>query len=231
MSYRTFALTIRPRGGYTDDDLQTINTWLDSKTQAHFIASEMQDDKRHLHIGFQLDKVWKMSNVRLTIKRLYEKTWEPDCLKHGLETKIWYSMDWYEEYSQKEGQSAIIKEHWPDDYEPAFPPKDDKQIARPISIWYTKWEKIYIDDGCALPATESSVLAFLKRHMFVVRDMEVIPDMRILQMKVKALVAFLTHDESPSYLDKRKTEEYWQTADQCKKCRKFLHNHLEYDSD
>lgn len=213
MSYRTFALTIRPRGGYSGDDLNTIHNWLTAKTQAYFIATEMQDDKRHLHIGFQMDKDWKMSNIRLTIKRLFEKTWEADCLKHGLITKVWYSMDWYEEYSQKEGEEAIIHENLPEDWQPAFPPEDDKQLKRPVSIWFAERLKEWNEETDNPNPSIRHVKEFVMRKILDFK-IEAIADPKIFGQKCDLLHRFITSDHSFP-----EPEEYGV----CSTCKKRRH--------
>ncbi len=215
MSYQTFAITLRPRGGITPADQKTFDTWMEKKCMYYFAAKEKRDtDGEHIHAGVAMDKEWKMSNMRLTLKRLFP-TWEDDCVKHGIKCSVWYSMDWYDEYAQKEDDDNVYLVHMPQDKELVpFPPKDDRQLARPVSIWYHNLEARWLEQDPQPLPTPHNIRRFVRTLMFVDRSIEVIADTRVFNQRCKALERYICKDvESDDEVE----------MGVCESCRKRKH--------
>lgn len=195
MSYQTFAITIRPRGGVTPDDQDLFDTWVKKKAKYYFLAKEKKDtDGEHIHAGIVMPKEWKMSNMRLTLKRLFP-TWEEECLKHGIKCTVWYSIDFYEEYCQKEDDENIYDLNMPEDHDDIpFPPKDDKQMKRPISIWYHNLEEKWLAQDPVPTPTLQAIKEFVMKRMVVDRDLEIIADPRVFSQRCEALQRYINQD-------------------------------------
>ena len=81
-----------------------------------------------------------------------------------------------------------------------------------ISPWYRDQEECFlkmkaeapIEGITDAPISEKTILAFLQFRMYVVRDMDVISDKRILQQKVRALAAFMLKRADGMYQDPRR---------------------------
>ena len=114
-----------------------------------------------------------------------------------------------------------------------LPPADDTALLeeylpavnglkrkRQISVWYAAQEEAYkqaareiprenslLDGITNAPLNEMTLLAFLQHRMYVVREIEIIADERILQQKVRALLAYMRREATGFYQDNRRFTE------------------------
>ena len=78
-----------------------------------------------------------------------------------------------------------------------------------MSVWYAKQEEYYktlkaehpIKGITDSPLSEMSLLAMIQHRMYVERDMDIIADERILQQRVRALLAFMKREAAGAYQD------------------------------
>lgn len=100
MKYRSYALTVRPRGGLSDATLSALNSWL-SKQDYGVAVTEMENESRHWHGQCWLAEPRARGEICKSLQRICERTiaeWDQAQLK-VLRTgvKIAYS-DWIDDY-------------------------------------------------------------------------------------------------------------------------------------
>lgn len=231
--FKSFALTIRPKDGLTDRQADALITF-GKKHDYHLIGLEKEGTERHAHLGIFQEKPRAKCNVenRLLSMPAFQSLSPQEVKVFRKGTKIMYNSDYIMGYignPDKEDDYYELSRHLPDDIddlEPYYPPPGDTSAKRPVSIWYTTRASGY--EG-PKPATESSVLSYIKRLMFVDLSIEIIADQRVLQQKVRALVALINADDSPTYLDpNRSTDEEHrrELKTRCGACKRKFYDAL-----
>lgn len=89
----------------------------------------------------------------------------------------------------------------PDDIselEEYLPATNGLKRKRQCSVWYACAAEKYKGPK---PCAESDVLGYLNTRMYVEKDLDIIPDMRILKQKTVALVRYINSEGSPTYND------------------------------
>lgn len=211
MSYQSYAVTIRPREGVTDEHIDKFCDWVIKVCDYYYVITEKTDKERHIHAGLFLRSCTTRSNLNnriLAIKGFDFDLTEKKILRQG--TRIMYNSDFIMQYCQKEGDMydrsvQIIDNvsHMPETVmEAYFPEKEDKRMSKEFngSTWYVKMEqhwKDYEAEGkhCVKWIDEEHVRSFLHQLMYIDRKIEVIDDPRRLAGKVKSLVKFLEQEE------------------------------------
>lgn len=201
--YKSFAITVRPRLGITNDTIDAIKSWLNK--QNHSVAVlEMEDEARHLHAQIWLDEGRTKDDVGKAVKRICERTiedWDAaqaKVLRGGI--KIAYT-DWYLEYlldnENKENPNVIINNP-PDKTEQYYPSEEEQEAVRLCStatdprffkmeqdanVYFTKYDK---------EITLKNVAAWLCYVMFEERTMKVLINQRDRTALCKTLYAYMT---------------------------------------
>ena len=119
------------------------------------------------------------------------------------------------EFDRKLGDDfEVLTEHLPaaediSELEEYLPAVDGLKRKRHMSVWYAKQEEYYktlkaehpIPGITDSPLSEMSLLAMIQHRMYVERDMDIIADERILQQRVRALLAFMRREATGAYQD------------------------------
>ena len=168
------------------------------------------------------------------------------------------------EFDSKLGDDfEVISEHLPDasdisELEEYLPAVDGLKKKRQISVWYSQMEECYKEavksklkipvgvhgDGekmyrciSEMRLVETTLVSLIQYRMWVVRDMDVIADDRIVQQRARALLGFIqqvawgsyqdparhTHEDGclPSHWrDMGRTERRLWATDRCISCRR-----------
>lgn len=192
-----FAGTLRPRNGITDEDRVKFEKWVRKACTHYFFTLEKQETEgQHMHWGIVLPKEWRISNVRLTVRRMYPH-WEAIELEKGIKIKPWYSDAWYAEYCEKEGPDAIYEQNMPENLaDLPWPAEDDTQLKRPLSVWYDNLEKKYFQEHEHPPPTLREVQEFVMGRMVINRDVEAIADKRVFNQRCEFLLRYMWKDNS-----------------------------------
>lgn len=139
--YKSFALTIRPRAGITNDTILAFKSWL-SKQDYAVAVTEMEGDSRHLHAQLWLNEGRTKDDVSKAVKRICERTisdWDAaqtKVLRGGI--RIAYS-DWYLEYlvdNEDKGEvnnENIIINNPPDRTEHYYPSEEEQEKVKQVS--------------------------------------------------------------------------------------------------
>lgn len=210
MAYRTFAITLRPTDGITDEQIDAIDGWLQKVCHYHACITEKTGTARHLHAALYLSKTCTRSNLHnriLAIKGIDGtlSAIEKSVFRKG--TKIMYNDDFAQSYLAKGDDTVEVSTNLPEDLEVLqeyYPEPDDDRAKKKFegSKWYVDQERAWLADERAHWFTrrvdDDAVKAFLHHRMFVSREMEVIDDPRRLSQKVKGLVNFLRRTDLPA---------------------------------
>lgn len=124
-SFSTYAVTIRPRSGITDVQVDKFSKWVRKHCTYYYVITEKLEDQRHVHAALYLKVAKKRSNVTQMLLQLF-KDLEPDeksVLQKGV--KILYSNDFLLNYMNKGDDTVVIERHLPEVsvLETFYPPK------------------------------------------------------------------------------------------------------------
>ena len=213
--FRTWAITFRPRGGVTDNDLKLLDTWSE-RHPYRLIGIEKEDDARHVHMAIVTRVATSPSAMKTTLLHVLksgtahaEKRLDPAEIRTFRKgVKPWYNHDWVDNYigadrDHKEGdQYTCYRTNLPadlDELNEYYPPKDDKSLVKPCSIKYVKWEKLLLAEHSCIPWewTDADYERWLLKHMCHDRDIECQPDPRKRKQEAAMLHLFVTHTGQP----------------------------------
>jgi hypothetical protein len=153
-AYSTFAITVRPRAGITNAQIDGITKWIARTCDYYHIITEKDGSERHLHAGLFMRKDSTRSNLNncllaLTCLKSLEEN-EKRVLREG--TKIMYDWNFVNVYLKKEDpfhkdiatvlpsidEREIVGEQ-------RFPAKDDKRMEHKFEgdPWLLKMEALF----------------------------------------------------------------------------------------
>lgn len=202
-TYKSFAITVRPRLGITDATVGAYLSWL--KKQPYAVAVlEMTDEARHLHAQVWFEEGRTKDDVAKQVKRICERTiedWDAGqtkVLRGGI--RIAYS-DWYLEYltdNEDKGEANIIINQAPDKTEAYYPTEEEqeqvKAVAQSADPRFTKMEQECMDYLVKynLDLTIKNVARYLGNAMFQERTMKVLIQQRDRTAICKTLFAYMS---------------------------------------
>lgn len=210
-----WTVTIRDGSGVSEYHHKVIKDMI-VKCKQGFYVTEKKDEEEHIHAGLVFEKEQIQGNVRNTFLRKFPE-WNEHQKKHALCITHWYNLEWYSKYCNKGGTFHF--NNLDVDTIPFAAPDDSKDKKKP-SIWYRKREaELLADERFSPPYTEEVVLSFVNTLMNEDRTIEVIPDPKALQQKVRALVNFVNHYTGSRYPNKKfKTEYQEELMNVCHNC-------------
>jgi len=182
VKYASYAVTVRPRDGVTDDHLCLLTKLYERSSTFHHSITEKEGTATHNHAAVYLKESSTLSNFRRKVAACL-----PDDLrtKHAVKVKIMYNDDWLAQYLDKDDHTQLISTLLPTDRTELhawYPAKDDTRAKKPVSAEFLKWEAMYIADGLPIPPTirssacnYDSVQHFFANHTYTVRDIAIIP--------------------------------------------------------
>lgn len=211
--YKSFALTIRPRAGITDDTILAFKTWL-SKQDHSVSVTEMEGDARHLHAQLWLNEGRTKDDVSKAVKRICERTisdWDATqtkVLRGGI--RIAYS-DWYLEYlvdNEDKGNvesNNIITNNPPDRTEHYYPSEEEqekvKQVSQAADPRFLSMEQ-ECNEWLTMEQKEISyknIAQWLCYAMFSQRTMKVLINQRDRTALCKTLYAYMSKTTDIDY--------------------------------
>lgn len=217
--FRTWAITFRPQGGVTDNDIKLLDQW--GTRHKHFLLGiEKEGDARHVHMAFLLEKASSKSNMKTVILHVLksgchlpeeEKRLSPAEIRNFRNSKCvqpWFDHNWVENYigadrDHKEGDKYVCyRNTLPadlDDMNPFYPPKDDKSLCKPVGVKYLRWEKMLLEDGFRFASfwKNEDFENWLIKRMCSNRDIEPIRDVRIRKQEAAMLRLFVYQTGHP----------------------------------
>lgn len=128
MEFKSYAFTVRPRNGLSEELECRITSWLKKQDYA-FAVTEMSAEAKHLHGQIFCNEPRVKGAVQLSLERIQEKydpDWDPaskKVLRRGV--RIAYNGDFIEEYLNKEDSSVIYNS--PPEEESSYYPSEEEQ--------------------------------------------------------------------------------------------------------
>lgn len=160
--FTTFAVTIRPRSGVTDCDIQLFADYVRKHCQFYRIVTEEEDDSRHIHSALYFKTDLSLSNLKLTLKRLFKHFDREEQININRSVKILYNNDWID-YIDKCNDRVVIENNLPElaCLESWYPPKPDvKSYERRLYMHDTmqSYEKYWLEYMSSTAIVNTSVV-------------------------------------------------------------------------
>jgi len=147
--FRTYALTVRPRGGITDAQIALLEKFVRDKCEYYHMITEKTGFERHVHAALWLDKPVIRSNVVTMMMRLFKDLDhdEKRVIREGI--KIMYNGDWTEKYLNKGDDTVVVCSSLPEGgfIESYFPKKVDPSVSKTprCSLYYHELERLWYE--------------------------------------------------------------------------------------
>lgn len=212
MSYRSWAITIRPSSGISDSQLASVIAWLQKGDYAYGVLHKDKKE-RHLHASLFLATSTSRSNLItriLSIKGLDLSESERRVQRNRDAVKIQYDSNFMENYMLTHDDPRVVIDTLPEDkslLEAYYPEKDDEQAKRKFkgSPWFLSMEKAWYEDNGQHWFTKPENLnvkgmeAFIHHRMYVSREIQVIVDSKRRTAYATALVDFIKKIDHMQY--------------------------------
>ena len=110
---KAWAITIRPKNGITDADINMFkNFWLNKLAYKNrlYAVTEMDGDKRHIHGVFltRRDNDLRQDNLKRALNTILKRSFGERFSRHTLCLKHVFNKDWEKVYCAKEMKDNII---------------------------------------------------------------------------------------------------------------------------
>lgn len=178
---KTFALTLRPEGGITDDQVSTLSQWVKKKCSYYYVITEKTGWQRHVHAGLIMPKAITRSNVVTMMMRLFSdlSPQEKTVFRNGI--KVMYSPDFMLNYMDKDDDTVVVEKNLPEKaLESYFPPKPEAlpvRKAKKCSLMYHELERLWYERHTAeYEVNTRTVRDFLWKLMYDERVWPMIED-------------------------------------------------------
>ena len=199
MNCQSYALTIRPLDGITDDQIAKVTKWIKKKSTYYHVVTEKTGSARHLHAGLFLPKAIPRSNICQCLKQLLKELTDTEKKVMLQGVKIMYNMDFISNYLNKDDSTVVIESHLPEKgfLESWFPPKPTPQVkAAKCSLYYHELEQLWHKHQS--PSEEINSVTcrhFLFKMMYSLRVLPVIRDDKQIVQVSRHLTRWLNKAE------------------------------------
>ena len=213
LKFKSYALTIRPTQGVTDNDVVKFSNWVRPRCEYYHIITEKDDECRHIHAALILKMEQNKSNLTTLLIRLFKDftTEEKSVLRKGV--KIMYNNDFITKYMDKNDSTVVIASCLPEishleSYYPKTRPlqKGEKGSMNP---YYKHLSELWYEH--APPQYEINTINarhFLFKMMYAIDAIKILKDDNTIKQTAKHLVRYLLKkDESTIELAPFETEE------------------------
>lgn len=194
---KTFALTLRPIDGVTDDQIDLLCKWVKKKCLYYFLITEKTMAARHVHAGLIMKNACTRANIVTYMMRLFSDLTpqEKTVFRSGI--KIMYNPDFIGNYMNKDDDTVEILKNLPEvgHLEAFFPPRPVPMEAAKVkkcSIYYHELEKLWYEH--TTPGYEihtRNARNFLFEVMYNHRCLPVIRDDKMIIQTARHLVRWL----------------------------------------
>lgn len=200
---RSYAITLRPRTGVSDEQIQTLVKWVKKNCEYYFVITEMTMADRHVHAGLFLKKKKTKSNFSTDMLRLFKDldVEEKSVFRKGI--RMMYNNDFIDNYLTKntDGETVVIERSLPEvatlnSYYLECPaPK--KKGPSAVDPFYANLEKLWWEHKRPIEETNPSNLRnFLMNMMNNERKIRVIADNKKIFSISCALSRYINKESS-----------------------------------
>lgn len=198
--YRSFAVTVRPQLGLSDETLEALNKYAESQDHAYAVV-EKEGHEKHWHAQFWYDKPKPRGRVAEAMARICQRTipgWSKPQLKvlrNGV--RIAYS-DWhlsYLEHNEDKEPANVQVENAPLDTSPYYP-TEDEQAALQAKVnaadpEYHRLATMFREDCDEEKPNERTVALWLAKKMLVEKSISIIRQKRDRLQKTRMLWLYI----------------------------------------
>jgi len=180
--FSTFALTIRPTEGVSDDDIKSTMGFLRRTAEYYHVVTEKLGSQRHIHAAVCFKTPVSKGEVATKLIRLFKEysPQEKAVLRKGI--KIMYNMDFINNYLDKDDDTVVIASNLPEagHLESYFPPKPlslEEGKERKCSVFYHELERMWYENrNPSYEVNTVTIRDFLFEMMYSKRCLPVIRD-------------------------------------------------------
>lgn len=150
---KSVAVTIRPRDGISDCQIQAFNAWALKKSRYSYTVTEKELEERHLHSALFFDEPIRHDNVKSSIMNLFPSLSTAEK-RVAVKVKLVYSHDWIS-YLEKGDSTVVIHSNLPEVHSlhAYFSPKSSTSKQKTNeSSFYHKLERLWNEQ--VSPGTE-----------------------------------------------------------------------------
>lgn len=211
MSFKSFAVTHRPKNGISDEDIESFCVWVRKHCDYYYVGVEKEDTSRHIHAGLFL----KREKPRGDIVKMLQNLWglqgvEKYVMSKGI--KVQYDGNFIENYignPDKDGDYHEIMSNLPEarHLEGYYPKKNTelqskKRKRHLINAEYHRWEELwYEQNDPGVEKTFVNVRKFLCTNIHKTRKIDKMRDRRTITFKVMDFTHFLNKATDFEYDD------------------------------
>jgi len=212
------SLTVRPKGGLRQQDLDSIIEFCESKTSSLHAVTEGEGDARHLHAALFLIKPTAPGDLFSKGKTFWNKIGKGICAEtdslYGVMVKaeVVYNDDWFGKYLQKDPSRKVIREtaippeqritHYVD----RLPRKDYEYKGDP---YFCNLEKMWYEmHPSRPPSSREEIDAFMACMMYRDRKINVIRNSRKLKETIRNLEMFILRSTRCTWMDGVTLDDY-----------------------
>jgi len=200
-SFKTYAITVRPKDGITDVHLSKFCKWVKKHCLYYHVVTEKTDFERHIHAGVVFHVARKRCNVLTLMKFLFRDFTDEEkkVLLRGV--KIMYNEDFIKNYLDKNDDTVVIESCLPEagHMEKYFPPKKIESDGRTkkCSVYYHELERLWYEHNEPhVEVNTINVRDFLFRMMYSLRVLPVIRDDQTIKQTAKHLTRWINKSET-----------------------------------
>lgn len=196
LSFKTYAVTVRPLGGIADEHIVKFVKWVKRHCEYYHVITEKTGSERHIHSGLVLKNPKTRSNMGVLLKCLF-KTLTPEehrVLLRGV--KIMYNDDFISRYMDKGDDTVVVESNLPENrcFEAYYPPKPVDLVSRTrkCSAFYHELEGLWYKHH--QPHHDVNTMTardFLFKMMYSERCLAVIRDDKQISQTARHLVRWL----------------------------------------
>lgn len=198
--FKTYALTVRPRDGITEQQLGALATWIRKRSDHYHIVTEKTASARHVHAALYLKVAVSRSNFVVVFARLLKQFGldfeEMAVAKKGV--KILYNNDFVTCYLNKGDDTVVVASSLPEvsRLDAYYPPKPEvaSRVSRTEQHSKYYWHLESLWHKHVPPTYEVHTLNardFLFRMMYHERCLPVIKDDRQIIQVARHLTRWL----------------------------------------
>jgi len=200
-TYKTYAVTIRPKDGVTDEHVEKTMKWCRKHCRYYHVVTEKTGSQRHIHAALFLNKEKKKNDVCIMMVGLFKGLTpeEKTVLRRGV--KIMYNWDFIDSYLDKDDDTEVIASSLPEDrhIESFFPPKPvSLSVARTkkCSVYYHELETLWFKyQSTTFEVSTVTARDFLFKMMYSERCIPVIRDDKQIIQTARHLVRWINKAE------------------------------------
>lgn len=197
--YKTYALTLRPKDGVTDPQLEKLEEWIRKRSLYYHVITEKQGSERHAHAGMVLKVPVTRGNFGTLVKRLFSELDQAEqrVLLNGV--KIMYNEDFIRNYLDKDDDTVVVCSCLPEagHMESYFPPKPAVlEKKRKCSAYYHELEQLWKKHSRPdVQVGTENVRNFLFKMMYSERCIPIIRDDRAIVQTARHLTRWISKSE------------------------------------